>query len=177
MARLQGGKVAEMLSYCVFVVKNRYKTMAMIDELEQAYQEAEEALAAAETSDDLSEWYRATLGRKGNIKLMTRNFGTLPKEEKPQFGRRINEIKTALQTAFDEKSSRIKMAEMEAAITSDALDITMPGRRPNRGGLHPSTIVMREIYRIFGDMGFQIYRSPDVVTDQVNFELLNMPPE
>ena len=151
--------------------------MAMIDELEQAYREAEEALAAAETSDDLSAWYRATLGRKGSIKLMTRNFGTLPKEEKPQFGRRINEIKTALQTAFDEKSSRIKMAEMEAAITSDALDITMPGRRPNRGGLHPSTIVMREIYRIFGDMGFQIYRSPDVVTDQVNFELLNMPPE
>lgn len=151
--------------------------MSMIDELEQAYQKADTALAEAENSETLSEWYRATLGRKGSIQLMTRNFGALSAEEKPLFGRKINEVKSALQAAFESKESVIKLAEMETAIASDALDISLPGRRKQRGGLHPSTIVMREIYRIFGDMGFQIYRSEDVVSDQLNFELLNMPPE
>ena len=149
----------------------------MIEELEQAYQAAVESLDSAENTTNLEEWHRANLGRKGSIQLMTRNFGSLSNEEKPLFGKRINEVKSALQEAFVAKESAFKMAEMEASIASDALDVTLPGRTQPRGGLHPSTIVMREIYRIFGDMGFQIYRSEDVVTDELNFELLNMPPE
>ena len=151
--------------------------MSMIEELEQAYQAAVESLDSAENTTSLEAWHGATLGRKGSIQLMTRNFGALSNEEKPLFGKRINEVKSSLQEAFAARQSAIKLAEMEASIASDALDVTLPGRTQPRGGLHPSTIVMREIYRIFGDMGFQIYRSEDVVTDELNFELLNMPPE
>ena len=149
----------------------------MIEELEKAYESAQVALDSAENTNDLSEWYRATLGRKGSIQLMTRSFGSLSAEEKPKFGKRINEVKTALQQAYEAKDNALKLAEMEASIARDAIDVTLPGRVQPRGGLHPSTIVMRQIYRIFGDMGFQIYRSADVVTDEYNFELLNMPPE
>ena len=149
----------------------------MLESLEQAYQEALANLASAETSTHLTEWHRAILGRKGSIQLMTRSFGSLSAEEKPIFGKRINDVKNDLQAQFSAKEDGIKMAEMEAKIASDAIDVTLPGRPQPRGGLHPSTRVMREIYRIFGAMGFQIYRSSDVVTDELNFEWLNMPPE
>lgn len=149
----------------------------MLDELETMYQNALKRLEAISGSADLETWYRETLGRKGNIQLMTRQLGSLSAEEKPVFGKRINVVKQELQARFDARQNEIKMAEMEASIAADALDVTLPGRAKKRGGLHPSTRVMREIYRIFGDMGFQIYTSPDVVTDELNFELLNMPPE
>ncbi len=151
--------------------------MSMIDELEQAYEAATVSLTSAETTDALGDWFRATLGRKGSIQQMTRGFGSLSAEERPIFGKRINEVKSALQDAFSAKESAVKLAEIEAAIASDGIDVTLPGRQSARGGLHPSTLVMREIYRIFGDMGFQIYTSTDVVTDELNFEMLNMPPE
>jgi len=64
---------------------------------------------------------------------------------------------------------------MEAELAADSLDITLPGRRVWRGRLHPTTQILREIYRIWGDMGFQVYRSPDVETEEYNFELLNIP--
>ena len=149
----------------------------MLESLEQAYQEALASLNSAETSSHLTEWHRAILGRKGSIQLMTRSFGSLSAEEKPIFGKRINEVKKDLQAQFNAKENAIKSAEMDAKIASDAIDVTLPGRPQPQGGLHPSTRVMREIYRIFGDMGFQIYRSSDVVTDELNFEWLNMPPE
>ena len=149
----------------------------MIETLETMYQEAGSRLEAVDSTEGLEDWYRANLGRKGEIQLMSRKMGELSKEERPAFGRRVNEVKQALQQAFETRSADIKRREMEASIAGDAFDVTLPGRRPERGGLHPSTRVMREIYRIFGDMGFQIYRSSDVVTDQENFEWLNMPPE
>ena len=149
----------------------------MIETLEKTYQDAQSLLAAADTTDALEEWFRANLGRKGQIQLMSRKMGEIDPADRPQFGRRMNEVKQSLQAAFDARSAEIKRREMDASIARDALDVTLPGRRPQRGGLHPSTLVMRDIYRIFGDMGFQIYRSSDVVTDQENFEWLNMPPE
>lgn len=149
----------------------------MIETLETMYQEAKSRLDAADSTEALEDWFRAHLGRKGEIQLMSRKMGEIEPADRPQFGRRVNEVKQSLQGAFDLRSADVKRREMDASIARDALDVTLPGRRPQRGGLHPSTRVMRDIYRIFGDMGFQIYRSSDVVTDQENFEWLNMPPE
>lgn len=149
----------------------------MTDTLELLDRQAAAGLAAAATSDQLAEWYRATLGRKGSIQLATRELGQLPPEQRRAFGARVNEVKQSLETAYQAREAAIKARELEVAIASSALDVTLPGRLPVRGGLHPSTQVMRSMCRIFGDMGFQIYRSPDVVTDEHNFEWLNMPPE
>lgn len=149
----------------------------MIEALETLYQRAQDELAAASGSEALEAWFRQNLGKKGEVQLMSRRLGELEASERPAFGRRVNEVKQALQAAFDTRSAEVKVSEMESAIARDALDVTLPGRRPERGGLHPSNLVLREAYRIFGDMGFQIYRSHDVVTDEENFEWLNMPPE
>ena len=104
-------------------------------------------------------------------------MGQLEPSERPAFGKRINQIKTTLQAAFEERQEALRRAAAAANADADQLDVTLPGRRPELGGLHPSTLVMRRITRIFGDMGFQTYRSPDVVTDRLNFGDLNMPPD
>ena len=149
----------------------------MIEALEQLYQESLGALDSADSGVTLEAWYHQVLGRKGSIQLLTRQVGSLSAEERPLFGKRVNEIKTQLQGLFDEKQETVRLAQIEAEIAADQLDVTLPGRMVRGGGLHPSTRVMREIYRILGDMGFQIYRTSDVTTDDFNFSFLNMPPE
>ncbi|WP_374688456.1 phenylalanine--tRNA ligase subunit alpha [Promineifilum sp.] len=148
----------------------------MLAELEQQYEQAAAALAAAEGREALEVWYRDTLGRKGSIYLLTRQVGALSAEERPAFGQRLNEVKAELQAAYDEKLALAEGAELQAQLAAGALDVTLPGRQPARGRLHLVTRTLRDIYRIFGDMGFQVYRSRDVETDEINFELLNFPP-
>ena len=147
----------------------------MLDQLNENYERSLTALRAASTSEALDGWYKETLGRKGHITLMTRQVGQLSPEERPAFGRRVNEVKKELESAYKAQSARVQSAELLASLSRDSLDVTLPGRRQWRGRLHPATLTLRQIYRIWGDMGFQIYRSRDVETDEYNFELLNIP--
>jgi phenylalanyl-tRNA synthetase alpha chain len=147
----------------------------MLDQLNDNYERSLQALNEANSTAELDAWYKATLGRKGHITLMTRQVGQLSPEERPAFGRRVNEVKKELESAYQAQSARVQSAELLATVSSEGLDVTLPGRRQWRGRLHPATLTLREIYRIWGDMGFQIYRSRDVETDEYNFELLNIP--
>jgi phenylalanyl-tRNA synthetase alpha chain len=133
-------------------------------------------LQAAQETAVLEEWHKDTLGRKGSITLMTRQIGQLDPEDRPTFGRRINDVKNELEAAYQDRLAVVRAAELESELAASAIDVTLPGRRPPRGRLHIITQTLRDIYRVFGDMGFQIYRSPDVETDANNFELLNFPP-
>jgi phenylalanyl-tRNA synthetase alpha chain len=144
--------------------------------LEQLGTEALSALESSADSQALESWHVAYLGRKGQITQMIRRVGELPKEERPAFGRRANEIKRDLETAYEKRVQALKAAEMEKTLAEGAIDVTLPGRPVARGRLHPSTQVLRRVYQIWADMGFQIYRSRDVETDAYNFQLLNFPP-
>ncbi len=148
----------------------------MLEELENKYKEATDALDAAEGRAALEAWYRDTLGKKGGIYLLTRNLGALSAEERPAYGRRLNEVKAGLEAAYGEKLVLAEDAELQAQIAAGALDVTLPGRKPAEGRLHIITRTLRDLYRVFGDMGFQVYRTRDVETDEMNFELLNFPP-
>jgi len=148
----------------------------MDTDLDLIYAESLENLRSAANTAELEEWYRETLSRKGRVYLLTRQVGRLSPEERPVFGKRLNQIKQDLQAAYDGRLVEIEKGELETKLSADAIDVTLPGRPRLRGGLHIVTQTLREIYRIFGDMGFQIYRSPDVETDEYNFELLNFPP-
>ncbi|MEM7800931.1 MAG: phenylalanine--tRNA ligase subunit alpha, partial [Chloroflexota bacterium] len=147
----------------------------MLEQLEELHNEAKEKLKSVDSSADLGVWYRETLGQKGSVQLMTRKIGTIDAADRPAFGKRINEVKNELQAAYESRQSAIKATEMEAEIASGAIDVTLPGRRQASGRLHVATQNLREIYSIWADMGFQIYRSRDVETDEYNFELLNIP--
>lgn len=147
----------------------------MFEELEHAFTSSLEELTQAQTPADLDIWYKGSLGRKGKLNLMARRVGQLEPDKRPEFGRRVNQLKKELEKAHKDRQDQLKGIDLDSVLAADGLDVTLPGRRPVRGGLHPATMTLRQIYRIWGDMGFQIYRSRDVETDELNFELLNMP--
>lgn len=148
----------------------------MLEQLERLRREAIAELEAVADSQTLDDWEKRTIGRRGEVTLMTRRVGELSKEERPAFGKRANQIKGELTAAYEQKAAVIQAAEMEQQIAAGAIDVSQPGRPFALGRLHPSTQILREIYRIWGDMGFQVYRSRDVESDEYNFQLLNMPP-
>ncbi len=149
---------------------------AILDELAQLRRDAEERLALAQTSEATRAWHSEYLGRKGRLTALLRSLGSLPPEERARVGKAANDVKTALETALEERQAAIAKAEMEAALAAEMVDVSLPGRKPEVGKLHPTSAVLREIYAIFGAMGFQVYDSPEVETDEYNFQLLNMPP-
>jgi phenylalanyl-tRNA synthetase alpha chain len=104
------------------------------------------------------------------------SMGKFAKEERPIIGKAVNQAKTGLEAALAEKEESIKAASQQEALIKETLDVTLPGRKPRRGRIHPLHQTLRQIYKIFGEMGFQIYRSPEVETEDYNFTFLNMPP-
>ncbi len=104
------------------------------------------------------------------------DLGKLPAEERPLVGRAANMVKQALESAYAVKSEQLRQEELDRTLASERIDVTLPGRAVQRGRLHPLNQTLREVCQIFRDMGFQIYRSPEVETDDFNFTYLNMPP-
>jgi phenylalanyl-tRNA synthetase alpha chain len=92
-------------------------------------------------------------------------------------GKTANEVKVALEAALQERQAAMAQAEMESALAAEGIDVTLPGRQPLVGKLHPTNQAMREIVAILSQMGFQVYDSPEVETDDYNFGLLNFPPD
>jgi phenylalanyl-tRNA synthetase alpha chain len=148
----------------------------MLEALEGLGQEAEEALQAIREESELGAWRSVYLGRKGKITEAVKAVGTLPPDERPAYGRRANELKRALEAAYDARAGELEEQSAVSARAADHVDVSLPGRLPRPGRLHPATRTLREIYCIFAEMGFQVYRSRDVETDEFNFTWLNMPP-
>src|SRR5262249_23172405 len=114
--------------------------------------------------------------KQGEVILAVKKVGSVPPAERRAYGQQANQVKETLWEAYQERVAQVKEQELERSLTSEALDVTLPGRPVPRRRLHVATKVLREIYAIFSDLGFQIYRSREVEDDLTNFELLNMPP-
>lgn len=149
----------------------------LIAQLEALQVEAEVALAKTQTTAESEAWYTEYLGRKGKMTAVLRGLGQLTPEQRPQVGKRANEIKQVLESALAERQAGIASDEMQSALAAEGIDVTMPGRRPLVGKLHPTNQAMRDIVQIFNQMGFQVFDSPEVETDDMNFGLLNFPPD
>jgi phenylalanyl-tRNA synthetase alpha chain len=119
------------------------------------------------------ESFRITyLGKKGLITSLMKRLGDIPAENRPEVGKLANRIKNELSKRFEEAREKIESRmERERSI----LDVTLPGREPVRGHIHPLTQVLREICQILGRMGFKVVRGPNVELDYYNFEALNIP--
>ena len=148
----------------------------IIDKLEGEKPSALSALEMITSQIELEDWKQTYLGKNSQVMRAFGSLGSLTKEERPVVGKAVNEVKKALEFAFTEKQNQVQQAELAQQLTSQKLDVTLPGKPVDHGRIHPLNQVLRRIYRIFGDMGFQIYRSPEVETDDFNFTYLNMPP-
>ncbi len=148
----------------------------MLEQLEAIREAALAKLNSITDGESLTAWSSTYIGRKGEITTLLRSTGKLPAEERPAFGKRANEVKNELQAAYESREGLIEAQELARDLEEGEIDITLPGRERQTGGLHPSTQTLREFYNIWADMGFQVYRSRDVETDERNFTMLNIPP-
>ena len=126
---------------------------------------------AIKSLKDLEPFRVKFLGRKGLISSAFDRMGELPKEERPLFGKALNELKKELEAQYQELLNRFKRAEEK----SRRLDLTLPGRKPFAGGRHPLLKVADEIKDIFRGLGFSIEDGPEIENDFYNFEALNIP--
>ena len=148
----------------------------MTSAIETLQGEALAELAKAQTLAALDAWHVAVLGRKGSLTGLLGTVGALPREERPAFGQAANALKRTLEAAYAERLETLKAKALQEALDSARVDVTLPGVPTASGRLHLSTQTLRDICRIFGQMGFQVYRGREVETDEVNFQLLNIPP-
>ncbi len=148
----------------------------MLETLASNQQAGLSALAAVTDEGALEQWRVAYLGRSSAIMEVFKNMGSVPKEERGLVGRTANQVKSALEAALTEKTESLHQIALARSLNEERLDVSLPGRALPRGRLHPVTQTLREIYRVFAEMGFQVYRSHEVETDEYNFQLLNFPP-
>ena len=145
----------------------------MLEEISDLRREAEHRLAALNNLQELQDWRTAYLGRAGAVSSLLRRLGALPQAERPDAGRAANALKQTLEHAYE---ARRKVLAVEPRARASRLDVTLPGRPPALGRLHPVTQTLREMRAAFAQMGFQVYSGPEIEEDHYNFTLLNMPP-
>jgi len=147
----------------------------MKDRLIEIKLEAEKSLSEVKTALELENLRLKYLGKKGELTAVLRGMGALPAEERPLIGQLANEVRSFIEEKLEEAKSFIKEQEQQLKLASEAIDVTIPGRRRFIGKTHPLRIVLKEIEDVFMSMGYEIAEGPEVELDYYNFEALNIP--
>ena len=137
--------------------------------------EARAAIGAAASSSELEAVRVKYLGRSGALTQILKSLGTLPPDERPLVGAAANEAKRELEALLDGRLGGMLETERRRQRERERPDLTLPGRRPPRGALHPLTRVRDEIVAVFMGLGFSVADGPQIETDFYNFEALNIP--
>ncbi len=138
--------------------------------------EIEEKIGSFDSSKSLYEFRKTFLDNKdGKISLLMKGMKDVPKEERPQFGKIINELKEWAISLFEEYDTKIKALEIANKNKAEAIDVTLPAVKNKVGGLHPNTLVTNQLIDLFAGMGFEIYGGHEIENDYYNFTALNTP--
>lgn len=148
----------------------------MLDKLKEIEQTALDALNVVTDQAALDAWRVKHLGRSSALMSVFSGLGKLSKEERPAVGQAANKVKVALESALVERTEAVKAAMLAKSLEEEELDVTLPGRHTRIGRLHPSTQQLRRMLEIMAEMGFQVYTSREVETDEINYQALNFPP-
>jgi phenylalanyl-tRNA synthetase alpha chain len=144
-------------------------------DLDSVKGEALSEIEKARTLQDLQALKARYLGRKGLITEALKRIRELPPEERRDYGRKVNEIKEAIEEALRRKERRIREEEVERSLASEWEDLTVPLENV-AGSLHPITLTLTRIVNIFRGMGFSVEEGPEVELEEYNFDMLNIPP-
>ena len=147
----------------------------MKEKLEALRRQALEELEKLTLPKELEDFRVRVMGKKGPLTELLRGMGSLPAEERPKMGQLVNELRATLEAALKERESAVQAALKEKRLREERLDITLPGKKAEAGGLHPLNIVLADLIDIFQSMGFDIVDGPEVETDHYCFEALNLP--
>ncbi|WP_461371012.1 phenylalanine--tRNA ligase subunit alpha [Candidatus Darwinibacter acetoxidans] len=149
----------------------------MLSKVEEIKASALEACSQAESVKELEQVRVRFLGKKGELTLLLRGMGQLPAEQRPHFGKLVNEVRDELESALAARETQLFQEEETRRLAAEALDITLPGRPMMRGTVHPVSQIIAETKSIFMNMGYEIVVGPEVEWDYYNFEALNIPPD
>jgi phenylalanyl-tRNA synthetase alpha chain len=149
--------------------------MALADALSILVERALADVDASANLERLDDVRVRLLGKKGQLTEQLKSLGALPATERPAAGQRNNEAKAAIQAAIESRREALEAAALDAELAKGAIDVTLPGRGQESGGLHPVTRTRLRIERIFMQAGFEVATGPEVEDDFHNFEALNIP--
>ncbi len=134
-----------------------------------------ELFAGAGSMEEVEAAKVTVLGRKSPWSEVQRSLGSLGDADRRELGRLANEVRAELEAALEERRETLAEGEEGRLLEADAVDITLPGRRPREGSLHPLTIVEQEVVQTFTRMGYRVAEGPEIEDDWHNFEALNIP--
>ena len=149
----------------------------MKEQLRNIEEKARDAISSVTDLRALDDLRVSLLGKKGELTAILKQMGKLSAEERPAMGQLANRVRATLEQLLSEKNAALHSAAQAARLSAERVDITMPGKRPAAGRLHPLQIVENEVKEIFLGMGFSVVDGPEVEYDYYNFEALNLPPD
>lgn len=147
------------------------------EQLDSLVAEAREAFRAAPSDNDLNQVKARFIGKQGTITALMQRMRELSPDDRPAFGQAVNAAKRDVEAALDDNRERLRRARRDAELQATRLDLTLPGRRPPTGGIHPLRQTERRMLQVFRDMGYRVAWGPEIETDFHNFEALNFPPD
>jgi phenylalanyl-tRNA synthetase alpha chain len=134
-------------------------------------------VGGAATRRDLEDAEAAVLGRKSPLNLIQRALKSWGEDDRRTVGLRTNEVRTALQAAVAERRAGLEAEREASMLETERIDVSLPGRRPRPGSLHPLTLTAARIVEVFTRMGYRVVEGPEIETDWYNFTALNIPPD
>lgn len=146
-----------------------------MSQLEKIISEAQSTLVTVTTLVDLDQVKSRFLGKSGSLTEQLKQLGKLSAEERPAAGAAINHAKQAIETLVNERRDSILAAEQAQKLSSEAIDVTLPGRGRSTGGLHPVSLTLSRIETLFHAIGFEVAAGPEIENDFYNFTALNIP--
>lgn len=143
--------------------------------LEDVLRQAQGEVASAESLTGLDQVRVHYVGKKGLITEQMKTLGTLPPDERKQAGALINQARDQFNVALEARKALLEAHDLEQRLAQETIDVTLPGRGQETGGLHPVTLTLQRISELFARIGFETVEGPEVEDDYHNFEALNIP--
>ena len=137
--------------------------------------DAKKSIASAIDLKALEDSRVLFLGKKGELTDLLKGLGKLSKEERPVMGEAINEAKVEIQNLIETRKEELEEVALQKRLLEERIDVTLPGRNIEKGGLHPITQTLHHIQNIFAKAGFEIEIGPEIEDDFHNFSALNIP--
>ena len=147
----------------------------MEEKIKKIRKQISEQLKTIRDKNSLEEARIKFLGKKGELTELLKEFKDLPKEEKPKFGKVLNELKNEVEKNIKEREDKLKSEEISKKLEEEKIDVTLPSKKIIRGSKHPLTRVIEEIEDLFVSMGYDVCQGPELETDEFCFERLNLP--
>lgn len=144
--------------------------------LDEVVKQAEMAVQSAPDLKALDHLRVQYLGKKGQLTELLKSLGQLSAEERPAAGQKINQAKDAVQVLLEQRQHVLQSVAIQQQLASESIDITLPGRTPGVGSIHPITHTFDSLRTIFSQMGFTFMEGPEIEDDYHNFAALNIPP-